>query len=61
MEQEKQKALAEAAKDISADVLLERELAEEEAYQDMLLQEKVNLKLLTEEEMNTIKAQKKKK
>jgi len=40
---------------------LERELAEEEAYQDMLLQEKVNLKLLSEEEMNTIKAQKKKK
>ena len=32
MEQEKEKAKAEAAKDISADVLLERELAEEEAY-----------------------------
>lgn len=37
LEQEKQKALAEAQKDISKEVLEERELAEEEAYQDMLL------------------------
>lgn len=60
-EQEKQKALAEAQKDISKDVLEERELAEEEAYQDLLLQYKVQFELMSEEEMNEIKARKKKK
>jgi len=42
-------------------VLEERELAEEEAYQDLLLKYKVEFDMMTEEEMNAIKAAKKKK
>lgn len=60
-EEEKAKALAEAAKDVSKEVLDEREQAEEEAYQDLLLKCKVDFDMMTEEEMNAIKAQKKKK
>lgn len=39
----------------------ERELAEEEAYQDLLLKYKVEFEMISEEEMNAIKAAKKKK
>jgi hypothetical protein len=60
-DQEKAKALAEAAKDISKEVLEERELGEEDAYQDLLLKYKVEFDMMSEEEMNAIKAQKKKK
>jgi hypothetical protein len=43
IENEKNNALAEAAKDVSEEALQQRELEQEDAYQDMLLQQKAKL------------------
>jgi len=47
-------ALAEAEKDKLEDAEVEKELAEEEAYQELLLQMKVKLGLLNEDELDAI-------
>jgi len=54
-------AAAEAEKDKLDDAEVEKELAEEDAYQEMLLQMKVKLGLLTEEELDTLQQARKKK
>lgn len=54
-------AAAEAEKDKLENAEVEKEQAEEEAYQDMLLQMKVKLGLLSEEELDAIKQERKKK
>ena len=61
VEEEKRKALAEAAKDITEDQLLAKEMDEEEAYQDLLLKYKAELKLISEEELAAQQAKRKKK
>ena len=53
-EEEKKKALAEAAKDVSEEQLEAKELEEEEQYQGLLLKYKVEFKMMTEEEMQAI-------
>jgi len=54
-------AAAEAEKDKLDDAEVEKELAEEDSYQEMLLQMKVKLGLLTEEELDTLQQARKKK
>ena len=61
IEQEKQKAIADAQKEISQDVLDQREQDQEDAYQDLLLRKKAEFKLITDEEMQQLQAKKKKK
>lgn len=61
MELEKQKALAEAAKDITEEQILNKEQEQEDAYQELLLKYKVEFKMITDEEMASIQAKKKKK
>jgi predicted kinase len=51
MEEEKRKAIAEAQKEVSQDVLDQREYDQEDAYQDMLLKKKAEFKLITDEEL----------
>lgn len=58
---DKAKALEEAAKEKSLEMIEQKELEAEEAYQDQLLAAKVALELMTPEELEEIKAKKKKK
>ena len=58
---DKQKALAEAAKDITEDAILAAEEKQEDAYQDLLLIQKHKLELITDEELATLQAARKKK
>lgn len=60
-EEEKRRALAEAAKEISADAKMQKELEEEESYQDLLLKFKEKFNLISEDELAAINAKKKKK
>jgi len=55
-----EQAKADAAKEAEMSQEAEKEVAAEEAYQDYLLQTKVKLGLLTEEDLETLKAAKKK-
>jgi hypothetical protein len=55
-----EQAKADAAKEAEMSQEAEQEVAAEEAYQDYLLQTKVKLGLLTEEDLETLKAAKKK-
>lgn len=60
-EDEKQKAIAEAAKDISEEALLQKEEEGETQYQLLLLQYKQKFGLITEEEALALQAKSKKK
>lgn len=64
-ENEKQKAvtaaLLEAEKDKLDDAEIEKEIAEEDAYQELLLQMKVKLGLLSEDELDALQQARKKK
>ena len=58
---DKQKALAEAAKDITEDAILAAEEKQEDAYQDLLLIQKHKLEMITDEELAALQAARKKK
>lgn len=60
-EAEKAKAMAEAQKEVSQDVLDQRENDQEDNYQDMLLKKKAEFKLITDEELAQLQAKRKKK
>lgn len=61
VEDEKRKALAEAAKEVTEDQLMQKELELEDQYQDLLLKYKAEFKLITDEELAALQAKKKKK
>ena len=54
-------AKAEAEKDKQEDADVEKELAEEEAYQDLVIQMRYKLGLITEEELDALQQARKKK
>ncbi len=60
-EQDRKKVEEEAAKEKSLEMIEQKELEQEEAYQDRLLDAKAELGLITPEELEEIKAKKKKK
>jgi len=61
VEEEKQKAIAEAAKDINAETKLQMELDEEDAYQALLLKYKAENNLISDDEIQAMQTKKKKK
>ena len=61
VEEEKEKALAEAAKDINEETKLQMELDEEDAYQALLLKYKAENNLISDDELQAMQAKKKKK
>lgn len=61
VEEEKKKALAEAAKEVSEEMLMAKEIAEEDTYQDLLLKYKAEFKMISDEELAALQAKKKKK
>jgi len=58
---EKRKALAEAAKDVSEETLMAAEEKQENAYQDLLLIYKHKFEMITDEELAEMQAKNKKK
>ena len=60
-EKDKQKALDELAKEVTQEMKDEKEIEQEEAYQNYLLAVKNKLKLISDDEYAAIMAEKKKK
>jgi len=58
---EKRRAMAEAAKDVSEEAVLAAEEKQEDAYQDLLLIYKHKFEMITDEELAELQAKKKKK
>ena len=59
-EMEKNRALEEQAKEISQEALDQKEMEQEEKYQDLLLTYKEKFNMITEDELAAIQAKKKK-
>lgn len=61
VEDEKNRAIAEAARDITEETKLQMELDEEDAYQELLLKYKAENNLISDDELQAMQAKKKKK